>query len=64
MARNPSVLLKKYDEVFTKLVVEAILKAEPTAVFCRNGQGMLGDGVVWADVREGQAEAVVINQRE
>ena len=57
--RNEATLSKAYEEVFTPRVW--IRRAAPAAVFCRNGQGMLGDGVVWADIWERTAKAFVIN---
>lgn len=59
--RNGADFSKAYDKVFTPRVQEMIRKAEPAAVFCRDGQGMLGDGVVWAVVADGTAKAVVVN---
>lgn len=60
--RNETSLLKGYDKVFTPQVLDKIRKAEPAAVFCRNGEGMLGDGVVWAMVSTGAAKVAVVNQ--
>ena len=60
--RNDESLSKSYDEVFTTKVLERIGRAEPAAVFCRNGAGMLGDGVMWATVSAGSAVATVLNQ--
>ena len=54
--------MKGYAKVFTPQVLELIRRAEPAAVFCQDGQGMLGDGVVWAIVSSGTAKAAVINQ--
>ena len=60
--RNEASLLKAYDKVFTPWVLDRIRRAEPAAVFCRNGQGMLGDGVVWATASMGTAKLKVVNQ--
>lgn len=60
--RNKSALFKNYDKVFTPQVLENIRKAEPAAVFCRDGLGMLGDGVVWAAASAGEAKMTVVNQ--
>jgi hypothetical protein len=60
--RNAASLSKAYDKVFTPQVLGMIRKAEPAAVFCQNGQGMLGNGVVWASVLEGTAKVEVINR--
>lgn len=46
--RNAESLSKRYDDVFTPAVQTKVRKAEPAAVFCRNGRAMFGDGVVWA----------------
>ena len=59
--RDEAALSKAYDRVFTPRVLDMIAKAEPAAVFCRNGQGMLGNGVVWARVSDGTAKVRVIN---
>lgn len=48
--RTEAALLKAFDSVFTPPVLTKIRDAEPAAVFCRNGEGMLGDGVLWATV--------------
>ena len=60
--RTEAALLAAYDTVFTPQVLAAIRKAEPAAVFCRDGQGMLGDGVVWARVSRAHARVSSINQ--
>jgi hypothetical protein len=59
--RNEASLAKRYDTVFTPKVVEKIRKGEPAAVFCRNGEGMLGDGVIWATPSKGSALPTVLN---
>ncbi len=59
--RNEAALLKSYDKVFTPAVLEAVGAAEPAAVFCRNGEGMLGDGVFWATMSEKGARLSSIN---
>ena len=59
--RNEASLSKAYDKIFTSQVLATINKAEPAALFCRDGQGMLGDGVIWAGASEGAAKAEVIN---
>jgi hypothetical protein len=59
--RDEASLAKGYDTVFTPKVVERIRQAEPAAVFCRNGEGMLGDGVIWATPSNGAAAATVTN---
>jgi len=59
--RNEASLAKRYDGVFTPKVVEKIRKAEPAAVFCKHGEGMLGDGVIWATPSNGVVAATVLN---
>jgi hypothetical protein len=59
--RNEASLTERYDTVFTPKVVEKIRKGEPAAVFCRNGEGMLGDGVIWATPSKGSALATVLS---
>jgi hypothetical protein len=54
--------LKRYDKIFSASVVAKIQKAEPRAVFCRNGSAMLGEGVIWAHARDGNALADVLNK--
>jgi|SoiMethySBSTD1v2_1073268.scaffolds.fasta_scaffold33162_6 hypothetical protein len=46
--QNAASLTKSYEKVFTVTVQEKIRKAEPAAVFCRDGRAMLGDGIIWA----------------
>jgi hypothetical protein len=60
--RNAESLLRAYDQVFTPQVRDRIRAAEPAAVFCCNGQAMLGDGVVWATASMGVARLVAVNQ--
>jgi hypothetical protein len=62
VVRNEASLLKKYDRVFTPSVLETIRKSEAAAVFCRDGAGMLGDGVIWATGSSGSVSATVLNQ--
>lgn len=59
--RDEASLTKGYDTVFTPKVVARIREAEPAAVFCRNSEGMLGDGVIWATPSNGDAAATVLN---
>jgi hypothetical protein len=59
--RSEASLLKSYDKIFTPQIVDKIRKAEPAAVFCRDGDGMFGDGVIWANVTARGAAATVIN---
>jgi hypothetical protein len=61
VVRNEASLLKSYDRVFTPPVLETIGKAEAAAVFCRDGAGMLGNGVIWATGSAGSAKATVLN---
>ncbi len=58
---NGAALSKAYEEVFTPKVLAAVRDAEPAAVFCRDGQAMLGEGVIWAVASGGSAKAVVVN---
>lgn len=59
--RNEASLTKSYNKIFTPQVLEKVRKAEPAAVFCQNGMGMLGDGVVWAVASAGKARVSVLN---
>jgi hypothetical protein len=59
--RDEAALLKNYDTVFTPRVLDRIQKAEPAAIFCRDGWGMLGDGVVWARASNETAKVEIIN---
>ena len=59
--RNEESLSKSYDAVFTPRVLEKIRTAEPAALFCQNGAGMLGDGIVWAEVAAGHTAAMALN---
>ncbi|MDB4981318.1 MAG: hypothetical protein JWM82_2070 [Myxococcales bacterium] len=58
---NDAALSRAYEKVFTPKVLATVRKAEPAAVFCRDGQGMLGDGVIWAVASSGSAKATVVN---
>lgn len=49
MFSNASSLAKSYAKIFTAEVQEKIRKAEPAAVFCKDGMAMVGDGVIWAN---------------
>jgi hypothetical protein len=60
--RDQASLLKAYEKVFTPEVLNRIRISEPAAVFCRNGEGMLGEGVVWALVWRGAARITAINR--
>jgi hypothetical protein len=62
VVRNEASLLKRYDRIFTPSLLETIRKAEAAAVFCRDGAGMLGDGVIWATGSSGSVSATVLNQ--
>ena len=46
--QNAASLTKSYEKVFTVTAQEKIRKAEPAAVFCRDGRAMLGDDIIWA----------------
>jgi hypothetical protein len=59
--RNEASLSKSYDKVFTPQILDKIRAAEPAAVFCRDGEGMLGHGVIWANIADRGAAATVIN---
>jgi len=58
VVRNAASLAARYDEIFTDHVRAEVRRAEPAAVFCRDGLAMLGNGVVWAR-RQGLA---ILNQ--
>lgn len=52
-----------FERTFTPAVVEKIRQANPKLVFCRNGtQAMLGRGVLWADLRDGELRVAIVNQ--
>jgi hypothetical protein len=59
--RSEAALSKSYHKVFTSQVLDQIRRAEPAAVFCRDGEGMVGDGVLWASVTARGAAATVLN---
>ena len=59
---NAKILTARFEEVFSAVVVAKIRSAEPQALFCRNGSGMLGNGVIWAHAEHGLALADVLNQ--
>jgi hypothetical protein len=47
--KTASSLSKGYAKVFTPGVLARIGKAEPAAVFCRDGHAMIGEGILWAN---------------
>ena len=55
-------LLSRYSDVFNPDVVKKFRNAAPEAVFCRNGQAMIGDGVIWVHSEKGQVAVDVINR--
>jgi hypothetical protein len=55
-------LLSQYGEIFNPDVVKKIRNAAPEAVFCRNGQAMIGDGVIWAHSEKGHVAVDVVNR--
>lgn len=40
--------LRRYDQILPPSEVAAISRADPAAIFCRDGAFMLGDGEIWA----------------
>jgi hypothetical protein len=58
---NSTELVRRYGNLFTRAVVDAIRKAEPDAVFCRSGSAMFGDGVAWAHSAAGRVAIDVLN---
>ena len=59
--KNPAALTQSYDLVFTPNVITRVLEAEPAAVFCQDGMGMIGDGVIWASSSRKSAKVMVVN---
>ena len=57
LLKTAASLSRNYSKVFTAQVQQRIRIAEPAALFCRNGQAMLGDGVIWAN----RSGVVVLN---
>jgi len=55
-------LVRRYAEIFTASVVMKIRDAAPEVVFCRNGQAMIGDGVIWAHAEKGKVGVDVVNR--
>src|SRR5205085_7710528 len=47
--KTTTSLSKAYAKVFTPRVLAKIGEAEPAAVFCRDGQAMISDGILWAN---------------
>jgi hypothetical protein len=54
-------LLRRYSQVFTAAVIKEIRAAEPAAIFCRDGQAMIGNGAVWVSVEKGRGAVRVVN---
>jgi len=59
--KNPAALTQSYDLVFTPNVITRVLEAEPAAVFCQDGMGMIGDGVIWASASRKSSKVMVVN---
>jgi hypothetical protein len=55
-------LLSRYSDVFTPDVVSKIRSAAPEAIFCRNGQAMIGDGVIWVHSEKGRVAVDTVNR--
>jgi hypothetical protein len=55
-------LLSRYSDVFNPDVVKKIRNALPEAVFCRNGQAKIGNGVIWVHSEKGQVALDVVNR--
>ena len=55
-------LRAKYSTIFTPEVVQNIKELNPYNVFCREDMAMGGDGVIWAQMRNGQLKISVVNQ--
>jgi hypothetical protein len=55
--------LTHYGRIFSPAEVDAISRADPGALFCKNGAFMLGDGAIWARPNEtGAYRLVTVNQ--
>ena len=57
-----SAFLQQYGRIFSPTVVRTIAEANPQAVFCRSEGAMFGDGVVWANSRDGRVAIEVVNR--
>jgi hypothetical protein len=55
-------LLSRYSDVFNPDVVKKIRNALPEAVFCRNGQAKIGNGVIRVHSEKGQVALDVVNR--
>jgi hypothetical protein len=60
--RGSAALLRRYEQIFANDVTKKIAEANAEAVFCRGGQAMLGDGVVWGHVDHGKVGIDVVNR--
>jgi hypothetical protein len=54
--------LQRYPDIFSETVLGEIKKAEPRFVFCRDGSAMLGNGVIWASLHDGNVAVDVLNR--
>jgi hypothetical protein len=59
--KDRAALLAAYDIVFTDKLKTEVLTADPRAIFCRADGFMLGDGVLWAEVKKDHYGVFVIN---
>ena len=59
--QNRAELRRRYSQIFTAQVIEEIRAAEPAAIFCRDGQAMIGNGAVWVSAEKGRVAVRVVN---
>jgi hypothetical protein len=59
--KNRAEMLRRYSQVFAAPVLKEIRAAEPAAVFCRDGQAMIGNGAVWVSAEKGRVSVSVVN---
>ncbi|HET9129843.1 MAG TPA: hypothetical protein VFO86_02780 [Terriglobia bacterium] len=54
--------VRRYAEVFDSAVLKKVQAATPEAIFCRNGQAMIGDGLLWAHAEKSKVALDVVNR--
>ena len=60
--RSRDRILADYDEVFDESFLQQLKAIDPRRVFC-NWQGvMIGEGMVWAEVYDGELKIITINR--
>lgn len=58
---NEAAFLQRYRTLFGPALTPELERLQPDNVFCREGMAMIGNGFVWAQVRNGVLRGIVVN---